>query len=87
MHFCSGSLGGTDRQGHQHPAAHPPGNKDLEENVARDVNLPKSPDKRHSPCHNLLPLFLGGLPDNFPSSLTGLKALIAPYMLGIFNWS
>ena len=47
--------------------------------------LAKSPDKRHSPCHNLLPLFLGGLPDNFPSRLSSLKALVAPYVLGIVN--
>ena len=47
--------------------------------------LLKSPDKRHSPCHNLLPLFLGGLPHNFSSRLPSLKAFVAPNMLGIVN--
>ena len=49
------------------------------------MSLRKSPDKRHSPCHNLLPLFLGCLPNNFTSCLASLQALIAPYMLGIVN--
>ena len=50
------------------------------------MSLRKSPDKRHSPCHNLLPLFLGCLPNNFTSCLASLQALIAPYMLGVSNW-
>ena len=57
--------------------------KDEEMRLLSLESLPKSPDKRHSPCHNLLPLFLGGLPDNLPSSLASLEALVAPYVLGV----
>ena len=59
--------------------------KDEEMRLLSLESLPKSPDKRHSSCHNLLPLFLGGLPDNFPSSLASLEALVAPYVLGVVH--